>query len=365
MRRALELAKRAEGFTHPNPMVGCILVKDGEVVAEGWHKGPGQEHAEAMALRLAGEAAAGATAYVTLEPCNHYGRTPPCSDALIKARVAEVVYGLRDLNTLAEGGAARLRETGIEASLVDDKDLRAACAELIRPWVHTLKCHRPWVTAKLAMTLDGYTATPGGESKWITGPEARLRGHDLRQRTGAIIVGVETVLADDPGLDARPEGRTPAPGLKVVLDSALRTPPTARLLVSPGKALIIGHEAAAAERAKRLEAAGAEVLLLPGEGRRPDLGEALRQLKEREVTDAMIEGGGTLLGSAFDGGFVDEVWAFVAPVLFGGGRPAFAGRGPARLDEAFRLSWTTTEHLGRDLLIRGLRERKARSCSQD
>jgi diaminohydroxyphosphoribosylaminopyrimidine deaminase/5-amino-6-(5-phosphoribosylamino)uracil reductase len=199
-------------------MVGCVLVKDGGTIADGWHKAPGEEHAEAMALRLAGKDARGATAYVTLEPCNHYGRTPPCAKGLIGAGVARVVYGMRDPNALAEGGADTIRAAGIEAALVPDRDARLACAELIRPWVHSLRCWRPWVTAKLAMTLDGYTATRTGESKWITGEEARARGHDLRQRSGAIIVGIETVLADDPGLDPRPTGRGAAPSLKVVLD---------------------------------------------------------------------------------------------------------------------------------------------------
>lgn len=361
MMRAVELARRAEGFTHPNPMVGCVLVKAGEVIAEGWHKGPGQEHAEAMALRLAGTAARGATAYVTLEPCNHFGRTPPCSEALIREGIAEVIFGIRDMNPEAEGGAAALTAAGIPARVfTGDRDVTAACAELIRPWLHTMKCHRPWVTAKLAMTLDGYTATPTGESKWITGENARARGHDLRQRTGAIIVGVGTVLADDPGLDPRPAGREPAPSLKVVLDSQLRTPIPSKLLKTPGPSLIIGHESASPERAAALEAAGAEVLLLPGEEGRPDLLEALRTLKEKGVNDAMIEGGGTLLGAALDVGIIDEVWAFVAPVLFGQGRPALAGTGPERLRDALRLAKPITETLGPDVLIRGLRERSAR-----
>ncbi|MEO1041375.1 MAG: bifunctional diaminohydroxyphosphoribosylaminopyrimidine deaminase/5-amino-6-(5-phosphoribosylamino)uracil reductase RibD [Pseudomonadota bacterium] len=358
MRRAAALARRAEGFTHPNPMVGCVLVKDGEVVGEGWHHAPGLPHAEVEAMRDAGEKARGATAYVTLEPCNHYGKTPPCSKGLIEAGVAEVVFGIRDLNKEAEGGAATLRKAGIEARLfTGDRDVTADCAQLIRPWVHSLSCWRPWVTAKLAMTLDGATATATGQSKWITGPEARLRGHDLRQRTGAIMVGVETVLADNPGLDARPDGRTPAPGLKVILDSALRTPPSAKLFATPGSVLVIGHEDGPHDRARDLEDAGAEVILLPGADHRPSLNEALRLLKERNIIDLMIEGGGTLLGAAFDAGIVDEVWAFVAPMIMGGGRRAIGGMGPDALSDAMQLSNITTEQLGPDLLIRGLAKR--------
>jgi diaminohydroxyphosphoribosylaminopyrimidine deaminase/5-amino-6-(5-phosphoribosylamino)uracil reductase len=359
MKRAVELARRAEGFTHPNPMVGCVLVRGSEVVAEGWHKGPGQEHAEAMTLRLAGEKARGAAAYVTLEPCNHHGRTPPCSKALIEAGVTEVVYGLRDVNPEAEGGAASLRAAGIEARLTASREARAACAELVRPWVHSLRCHRPWVTAKLAMSLDGFTATETGESKWITGEAARARGHDLRQRTGAIMVGVGTVLADDPGLEPRPVGRKAAPSLKVVLDSQLRTPTDAKLLKTFGPSLIIGHESADAAKAEVLRDAGASVALLPGDRQRPDLLQALRFLKSREVTDLMIEGGGTLLGEAFAAGVVDEVWAFIAPVILGGGRSAASGAPFERLADAYRLHRVTAEPVGDDILLRGLRQRKA------
>lgn len=326
------------------------------MIAEGWHRGPGQEHAEAMALRLAGAEAQGATAYVTLEPCNHFGRTPPCANALIEADVARVVYGMRDLNPLAEGGAAALKAAGIPAEL-GPAEARSACAELIRPWVHTMKCWRPWVTAKLAMTLDGFTATQTGESQWITGPEARQRGHDLRQRTDAIIVGIETILADDPSLDPRPDGRTPAPSRKVVLDSTLRTPPSARLLKSPGPTLIIGYETADKARAAALEDAGAEVELLSGDNNRPALPEVLRYLHGRGHVDVMIEGGGRVLGTAFDENVVDEVWAFTAPILLGGGRPAIAGTGAERLRDAFRLIQTKSETLGRDFLVRGIRER--------
>jgi diaminohydroxyphosphoribosylaminopyrimidine deaminase/5-amino-6-(5-phosphoribosylamino)uracil reductase len=354
MRRAIELARRAEGFTSPNPMVGCVLVRDDAVVGEGYHLRPGEEHAEAMALRLAGGKGRGATAYVTLEPCNHYGRTPPCSRGLIEAGVAGVVYGHEDPNRLAAGGAAALRAAGIEA---EGGFLRPLCRDLIRPWLHSLTSDRPWVTAKLAMSLDGYTALPSGESKWITGPGARDHGHRLRQRTGAIMVGVGTVLADDPALDPRLDHVETAPSVKVVFDSRLRTPQNAKLLASPGPVLIAGHEEHADEtNRKALEAAGAEVLLLPGEGGQPDLGALLRELKRRQIIDVMIEGGGRLLGRASDFGVIDEVWAFIAPVILGGGQRAVAGQGLARLADVHRLRTVETRSFGRDSFIRAVRE---------
>lgn len=354
MRRAIALARRGEGFTSPNPLVGCVLVKDGEVIAEGYHPRPGEEHAEAMALRLAGPRARGATAYVTLEPCNHHGRTPPCADALIRAGIVRVVYGAPDPNPLAEGGARSLRAAGIAA---ERGPCSHACAELIRPWAFSLSSDRPWVVAKLAVSLDGMSATRTGESKWITGPQARARGHDLRQRTGAILVGIGTVMADDPGLDPRPEGLTPAPSLKVVFDSQLRTPATARFLTTPGPALVIGHETAPESRADKLLAAGAEVLRFPGNRQQPDLGAALHSIRTRGINEVMIEGGPALLGTAFDQGLIDEVWAFIAPLLIGGGQNGIRSDGPAALGDALRLTDVTTESLGPDLLVRGITKR--------
>ncbi|NRA31451.1 MAG: bifunctional diaminohydroxyphosphoribosylaminopyrimidine deaminase/5-amino-6-(5-phosphoribosylamino)uracil reductase RibD [Parvularculaceae bacterium] len=352
--RAIELACRAEGFTHPNPLVGCVLVKDGETVAEGWHKGPGQEHAEAMALRLAGDAARGATAYVTLEPCNHYGRTPPCAQALIKAGAAKVVYGAEDPNPLAEGGGTTLRAAGIPAVLSDDAEVRAACADLLRPWLHSLTSDRPWVTAKIAMSLDGFTATSAGESKWITGAEARQHGHRLRLRTGGIAVGVNTVLADDPGLDTRLTDRDALASAKVVFDSKLQTHIRAKIFSTPGDVLLVTHEGASAEREAELTSAGADVIRVAGTDGHPELGQALVALKERGITDLMIEGGGTLMGEAFRQHLVDELWLYTAPVLLGDGRRALGGQGIEALADAYQLEWLENETLGADLFRRAL-----------
>ena len=340
-------------------MVGCVLVRDGEIVGEGWHKGPGELHAEPAALADAGEAK-GATAYVTLEPCNHFGRTPPCSEALIAAAVSEVVYACADPNPEAAGGAAKLRAAGIRVRHVPVPEAE----RLIRPWLHSLRSSRPWVAAKLAMSLDGRTATRAGDSKWITGPEARTRGHELRQHSDAIIVGVGTVLADNPSLDPRPQGVEPAPSLKVVLDTSLRTPPTAKLFSSPGSVLIATGPSPDPEKVRALETTGAEILSLPLTGGKPSLRALLAHLKERQFLRVMIEGGGTVLGAAFDEGLVDEVWAFTAPLVIGGGRPAIDGLGPQLIADAVMLDDIMTEQLGRDTLTRGIVVRKEAACSQ-
>lgn len=358
--RAVELARRAAGRTAPNPMVGCVIVRDGQIVGEGWHRGPGTQHAEPTALADAGDETVGATAYVTLEPCNHYGNTPPCTEALIAAKVAEVVFAVEDPNPIAAGGADRLRAAGIRVRHYPV----AAATQLVVPWIHTLSSSRPWVVAKLAMTLDGRTATRTGESKWITGPAARARGHDLRQQSDAILVGVGTVLADDPSLDARPETGEPAATLKVVLDTALRTPAHARLLHSPGDVLIATGPITDHAKADALREQGAEIVSLPLLNGRPSLAALLEHLTSRPCQQVMVEGGGILLGAAFDEGLVDEVWAFIAPILLGGGRAAIKGQGPDQLASAMALNDQITEQLGPDLLIRGTVQRKEAACLQ-
>lgn len=351
MFRAIDLARRAEGWTSPNPMVGCVLVRNDEVVGEGWHKGPGQAHAEAMALSVAGEAAKGATAYVTLEPCNHFGRTPPCADGLIKAGVARVVFAVADPNPQAAGGAKALRDAGLAVERMEGTPA-ATAEELIRPWIFSLSSDRPYVYAKWASSLDGRVATRGGQSKWITGAEARAKSHELRARTDAILVGVGTILADDPSLDARLEGRETAPALKVVLDSSGRTPLRSKLLTSPGPVLIIVSGEAHGDRLDALRGVGAEVLVAPTVHQKPDIGWVLRLLKERGLVSVMIEGGPIVLGAAIDAGVVDEVWTFLAPKILGAGTSAVLGRGAERLDDSLQLENMTINTLGTDVLIR-------------
>ncbi|MGE0408833.1 MAG: bifunctional diaminohydroxyphosphoribosylaminopyrimidine deaminase/5-amino-6-(5-phosphoribosylamino)uracil reductase RibD [Amphiplicatus sp.] len=359
MTRALALAERAAGFTAPNPMVGCVIVKDGEIVGEGWHRAAGAPHAEAEALAAAGAKARGATVYVTLEPCNHHGLTPPCSEALIKASVAEVVYALPDPNAKAAGGAARLAAGGIK---VRHEVCAKEAAYLNRFWLKSITSDRPYVVAKFAMSLDGKIATRAGASQWITGPKARARAHQLRQSVDAIIVGAGTLAADDPALTARPEGRAAAHPLRIVLDSSARSKPGAKAFERGGKgALLVTTRAATRTRLEAFRGLGVETLCLSADERgRPDLGALLEELKARGACGVLVEGGGETLGAFFDVGLVDEVWAFIAPIVIGGGKPAVGGAGVAALADAWSLQEVETERLGRDLLLRGVVNRRPR-----
>lgn len=358
MQRAIELARRAEGYTSPNPMVGCVLVKDGRIVGEGFHAKAGTPHAEAVALRAAGAEAKGATAYVTLEPCNHYGRNPPCAEALIKAQVAEVYYAVADPNPLAKGGAQTLADAGITVHQgLCEKEAR----HLIRYWLHGLKTGRPYVTAKFAASLDGKTATNTGESKWITSEEARLRGHDLRQSSDAIIVGVETIIADDPSLTARPArkaGRRDASHpLRVILDSTGRTPVDAKILraTTQGNTLIATTKKMPGMKKSAYEKRNADVLVLPEDTNgQPHIAALLPALYKKDILSVMVEGGSTTLGSFFDAGLVDEVWAFLAPCLIGGtGRSAIGGNGITALADRHQLHNMDVTQCGPDMLLRG------------
>ncbi len=371
MMRAIDLARRAEGYTSPNPMVGCVLVKDGRIVGEGFHARPGTPHAEANALRAAAEQAKGVTAYVTLEPCNHYGSNPPCTEGLIKAGVYEVVYAVSDPNPVAAGGDDRLRDAGIK---VRSGLCASEAAHLNRFWLHHIRQQKPYVIAKFASSLDGKIATRTGDSKWITSEAARLRGHDLRQACDAIIVGVDTIISDDPSLTARgklPAGhRQAAHPLRIVLDSTGRVPLEAKIFRSttPGKTLVATTTAMPALKEQALRGRGVEVVRLKADtAGRPDLSSLLTALHERNILSCMIEGGGKVLGSFFDAGLVDEVWAFIAPVIIGGyAAVPVAGLGTETLDNAFRLQNTEIEQLDDTLLMRGavLKQHSEATCSQ-
>lgn len=319
MARALQLARQGLYTTQPNPRVGCVLVNDGVVVGGGFHARAGEPHAEVHALRQAGEQARGATAYVTLEPCAHHGRTPPCADALIRAGIARVVAAVQDSNPQVGGqGLARIRAAGIAAECgVLEGEARALNAGFLRRMAGGL----PWVRVKLAMSLDGRTAMASGESQWITGAAARLDVQKLRAQSGAIITGVGTVLADNPSLTVRvedwqdwPEGMTPVQPLRVIVDSQLRTPPTARILSLPGRT-IIATTSADAEKQAALKAAGAEVWSQPGG--RVDLTVLLRQLAEAQINEVLVETGPTLAGAFIAAGLVDELIVYQAPTLLG------------------------------------------------
>lgn len=346
MARALRLAERGLFTTSPNPRVGCVLVRDGAVVGEGWHQRAGEAHAEVHALQAAGAAARGATAYVTLEPCNHHGRTPPCVDALLAAGVARVVAAMTDPNPLVAGqGLARLRAAGVAT---EHGLLESAAQELNIGFVARMTRGRPWLRLKAAASLDGRTALASGESQWITGPEARRDGHRWRARACAILTGVGTVRDDDPQLTVRDVETTRQP-LRVVVDSRLETPPTARLL-DGGPLLVIGAVADPA-RADALAARGAEVLLLNAEGK-VDLAAALAELARRGINEVHTEAGARLNGSLLRAGLADELLLYLAPSLIGdAARGLFDLPALAALADRRRLQWRDVRRVGADLRI--------------
>lgn len=317
MRRALELAARGLDTTDPNPRVGCVILQSGEVVGEGWHERAGGPHAEVLALAAAGERAAGATVYVTLEPCNHYGRTPPCVEALVAARVGRVIYAAGDPNRrVSGGGAERLRAAGIE---VASGLLAHEAVRLNAGFLRRAGGGRPWVRLKQATSLDGRTALADGTSRWITGAAAREDVHRWRARSSAVLTGIATVLADDPALSARPPGGTSRQPLRVVLDARLATPPVARLLGEPGETLIFAGPDLQAARRSALAARGARIEpIATGAGGRLDLPAVLAHLATLEVNELWIECGPKLAGAWLRAGLVDEWILYVAPCLLGG-----------------------------------------------
>ena len=317
MARALQLAARGLFTTDPNPRVGCVVVRDGVVVGEGWHMRAGSPHAEVHALHEAGDAATGATVYVTLEPCSHHGRTPPCAHALVDAGVARVVVAMQDPNPLVAGqGLQALRDAGIEvqAGLLEDE-----AASLNPGFIMRMRQARPWLRCKLAMSLDGRTAMASGESRWITGPAARADVHRLRARSSAVMTGIGTVLADDPSLTARLAGHDDGSllqPLRVVLDSGLQLPPAAKLLQQPGETLVVtGVESP--EREAALARPGVSVVTLPTRDGRPDLAAVLQYLARLEVNEVHLEAGARLSGALLDAGLVDELVIYMAPHLMG------------------------------------------------
>ncbi len=313
MARALRLARRGLYTTHPNPRVGCVVVRDGQIVGEGWHERAGGPHAEIMALGQAADRAAGATVYLTLEPCCHHGKTPPCTDALVGAGVARVVAAMADPNPRVAGkGFAHLAGHGIE---VDVGLMEAEASALNEGFVTRMRRGRPYVRIKLAASLDGRTAKADGESKWITGPAARADVQRWRARSSAILTGVGTALTDDPRLNVRDFdiGRQP---LRVVVDSRLRMAGTASMLRLSGKTLVV-TASADREKTESLRAAGAEVLLLAAPNGRVDLAALMRHLAASEVNELLVEAGATLCGAILEAGLVDEILIYFAPHVMG------------------------------------------------
>lgn len=357
MRRALALAARGEGYTSPNPMVGAVVVRDGVVVGEGYHRRAGEAHAEVEALGQAGDAARGATLYVTLEPCNHFGRTPPCTAAILHAGIRQVFYAVQDPNPRVSGSGHRcLQAAGVE---VFQGPCTPEARALNRFFFHYITTRRPYVVAKFATSLDGKIATHTGESKWITGPAARGRGHALRQSCDAIAVGVNTVIADNPSLTTRIPGLDrPSHPQRFVLDSRGRAPLDATLFTGalPGKTTVATTRAMPATHRAALARQGIDLWELPADAQgRVALHALLAAMGERQIMSLMIEGGSQLLGGFVAAGLVDEVWAFMAPLIIGGsGAPGpIGGSGFDTLAHALRLETESAEWVEGDLLVRG------------
>ena len=350
MQRALELADTVMGSTCPNPSVGCVIVRDGRIVGEGATQPAGGAHAEAMALRAAGEAARGGIAYVTLEPHAHHGRTPPCTDALIAAGVREVHAAMLDPNPQVSGrGIEQLRAAGIAVTLGDGG---AEAARLLEAYVKHQATGLPFVIAKFAATLDGKIAASSGDSRWVAGDEARAWAHTFRTRIDAIMCGVNNVLLDDPQLTARPNGVTAErQPLRIVADSRGRTPLDAKALGAGGKTLIATTDASPAAWRESIAATGAEVaVLLADANGRVDMRALLQLLGDRGVLSLLVEGGGVLHGSLFEAKLVDKVHAIIAPKIVGGSAyPAVAGTGVARMADAVTLRDVEVIHLGSDV----------------
>lgn len=346
MRRALELAGRGLYTTTPNPRVGCVIAQGERVVGEGWHARAGEPHAEAHALRAAGASARGATVYLNLEPCSHHGRTPPCADALITARVARVVAAMRDPNPEAACGGERLAAAGVRFEL---GLMEGEARELNIGFVSRVTRARPWVRVKIAATLDGRTALANGKSQWITGAEARRDGHHWRARACALLTGAGTLRADDPQLTVR-EVETPRQPLRVVVDSRLETPVGARILQGGGALLFCAIDDR--ERRAALEARGAEVVLLPNAAGKVALPAMLTELARRGVNELHVEGGFKLNGSLAREGCVDELLLYLAPSFLGDSAQGMLNLAEVTaLDERLKVRIRSVDRVGEDLRI--------------
>lgn len=361
MGRAIDLAKRGCGWVNPNPMVGAVMVKDGKIISEGWHKTYGGLHAEREALAHCSTDPAGATMYVTLEPCCHWGKTPPCTEALIEAGIARVVVGASDPNPLVAGkGLEQLRAAGIE---VVENVLADECQKINEVFFHYIRTGIPFVVAKYAMTLDGKIATKSGASRWITSDLARAKVHEDRHRFAAIMVGIGTVLADDPELTSRIPGQRSKNPLRVIIDSTARIPLASKIVTSARSVptVIVVTENAPHERIGALEQAGCAVLVTQGD--EVDLAGVLSYLgKERFIDSVLVEGGATLLWSLFSEGLVHRVQAYIAPKIFGGtdAPTPVQGLGVSLPDQAVLCCEPVITQFGQDILV----ECGVKPCSQ-
>jgi diaminohydroxyphosphoribosylaminopyrimidine deaminase/5-amino-6-(5-phosphoribosylamino)uracil reductase len=353
MRRALELAANGQGYVEPNPMVGCVIARGAEIIGEGFHRRFGGPHAEVEALRLADERAAGASMYVTLEPCCHQGKTPPCTQAVLAAGIRRVVIAQKDpFVEVAGKGAAQLQAAGVE---VEIGALQAEARQLNAPYLKLIESGRPWIIAKWAMSLDGKMATAAGQSRWISNEQSRRAVHKLRGRMDAIIIGRETALRDDPLLTARPPG--PRIALRVVLDTRASLSSESQLVRTAREIPVLAAvgKQASPSNCRRLSDAGCEVFQCPGETHIDRLHALLEELGRRRMTNVLVEGGGRVLGSFLDARQIDEVHVFIAPKLIGGSgaRSPLAGEGIEQMAQALCLDAPQIENLEGDVYIHG------------
>ena len=345
MELAIKLAEKGRGTTSPNPMVGCIIVKRGRIVGKGWHKKAGSEHAEVLAIQYAGKKAMNSTMYVNLEPCSHWGRTPPCTEKIVEAGVREVIIGMKDPNPLVDG-FTELKFRGLKTKIgILEKEAK----KLNEAYLKHMKTKRPFAIIKVAMTADGRIATKTGDSKYITSKEARAYVHQLRSEVDAVMVGLNTVLRDNHELTPRMAGGKDP--MKIVVDSTLRTPKNCKLMKNPGKLIIATTGRAAKKEIEKLQQKGVNVIIAKSSKGMVDLNDLMRQLGKHEITSVMIEGGSELNSTAIKARVVDKILIFTAPKLIGNGLGAIGNLGVNKIDKAINLKNPVCSRVGKDMLV--------------
>ena len=344
---ALKLAEKGKGYVSPNPLVGCVIVKRGKIVGKGHHKKYGEEHAEINALRAAGKKANNATMYVNIEPCSHWGKTSPCTEKIVEAGIREVIVGMEDPNPLVDG-YKELKFRGLKTRIGIRKE---EAQKLNEAYSKYMKTKKPFVILKLAMSLDGKIATSTGDSKYITGTEARRYVHQLRNDVDAVMVGINTIIRDNPLLDSRlVKGKNP---IKVIVDSGLKMPERANALKEPSKVIIATTSKAQRGKVDKLQHKGIRVMVLKPKKGLVDLNELVKELGKSEIASVMIEGGAELSGNAIKEGIIDKVLIFTAPKIIGNGLGPIKNLGIKKVDKAINLKNVATKKIGRDLLVEG------------
>ena len=347
MKLTLRLAEKGKGLTSPNPMVGCIIVKRGRIVGKGWHKKAGTEHAEVLAIQDAGKKTVNSTMYVNLEPCSHWGRTPPCTEKILEAGIREVVIGMKDPNPEVHG-YMELKARGIKTKI---GILENEAKKLNQFFIKWMKTKKPFVIIKVAMSADGRIATKTGDSKYITSKEARTLVHRLRTEVDAVMVGLNTVLRDDPELTPRLyAGKDP---LKIVVDSALNIPKKCNLMKNPGKLIIATTSKAPKNEIQKMQDKGIRIITAKSSMGMVDIADLMKQLGRHEITSVMIEGGSELNSSAIKAGVADKILIFTAPKLIGNGHGAIGNLGVSKIDKAINLKDSVCSRIGKDMLVEG------------